>query len=61
MTVKELMQLKDGTLVYNGHSEGVIKTEYGIKVIETSIQISTMSNDANHYDEKPEFWDVLDD
>lgn len=60
MTVKELQQLEVGTLLYNGKTEGVIKMDGNIKVIELYIQIGTMSNLSNDYNERPENWSVLD-
>lgn len=60
MTKKELEALKVGTLVYNGHSEGVVKMDGKIKGIEIFIPIYGMSNDSNHVDERPEGWDVLE-
>lgn len=61
MTKKELEQLKDGTLLYNGRTEGVIKTDGKIKVIEIQIPIYAMCNDSRHYDERPDNWSVLED
>lgn len=61
MTRKELMQLKDGTLLYNGHTEGEVKTSNGIKCIEVLIPIATMDNNANYFDDRPEWWDILED
>lgn len=61
MTKKELLSLKDGTLVYNGRYEGEIKTDCGIKVIDIYIQIGTMSNDSRDYDERPENWVIIED
>ena len=62
MTKKELMQLKDGTLLYNGHTEGEVKTtSNGIKCIEVLIPIATMDNNANYFDDRPEWWDILED
>ena len=60
MTIKELESLKVGTLLYNGHVEGEIKIDYGIKCIEILIPIQHMSNDSNHIDERPEFWDIME-
>lgn len=61
MKRQELMDLKDGTFIYNGHSEGIVKTDCGIKVIEVLIPISAMSNDSRHFDERPEYWMTMDD
>lgn len=61
MTRKELMQLKDGTLLYNGHTEGEVKTSNGIKCIEVLIPIATMDNNANYFDDRPEWWGILED
>lgn len=60
MTRKELESLKIGTLLYNGHTEGVIKAHDGIKYIEILIPIQDMSNSSNHIDDRPEYWDVLE-
>ncbi len=60
MTKKELAGLKPGTVLYNGHTEGVIKMDGKIKCIEVLIPIYCMSNDSNHVDERPDGWDVLD-
>ena len=56
MTKKELEALEVGTVLFNGHTEGVIKMDGDIKVIEVYIPIYAMSNDANHFDERPEWW-----
>lgn len=61
MTIKELKKLPVGTLIYNGHSEGVIRDDCGVKVIEVLIPIDSMSNNSRHYDEKPEYWEPLED
>ena len=61
MTRKELENLKIGTLVYNGHTEGVIKMDGKIKVIEVWIPIYAMSNDSNHFNERPAYWSVLEE
>lgn len=61
MKAKELKELKDGTLLYNGHTEGIIKTVDGEKVIDVIIPISAMRNDSRHFDEQPEWWMTLDD
>lgn len=60
MKKAELKELKDGTLVYNGHAEGTIRTDCGVKCIEILIPIDGMSNDSRHYDEKPEWWELCD-
>ena len=60
MTKKELAGLKPGTVLYNGHTEGVITMDGKIKCIEVLIPIYCMSNDSNHVDERPDGWDVLD-
>ena len=58
MTKKELEGLKPGTVLYNGHTEGVIKMDGKIKCIEVLIPIYGMSNDSNHVDERPDgtYW-----
>ena len=61
MKKKELEALKVGTLVYNGHTEGVVKMDGKIKGIEIFIPIYAMSNESNHFDEHPDGWDVLED
>ena len=61
MTMQELKQLKVGTLVYNGRTEGMIKEDCGEKVISVHIPLSAMSNDAMCFDERPRNWMVLDD
>ena len=61
MTIKELMELKEGTLLYNGRTEGEIVTDYGIKCIKVLIPIKYMSNMAKDKSEQPEWWDVLED
>lgn len=61
MKRSELEQLKVGTLVYNGHTEGVVKMDGNIKVIEVYIPICAMNNDSKHYDERPEYWNKLED
>ena len=61
MTKKELTQLEVGTLLYNGHREGVIRMDGKINGIELFIPIYGMSNDSNEYDERPEPWYVLEE
>ena len=61
MTRKELMALRDGTLIYNGHAEGMIRTDSGVKCIEILIPITGMNDHSRHFDEKPEYWDLMDD
>lgn len=61
MTKKELMELKDGTLIYNGHAEGVIRTDCGVKCIEVLIPINSMSNESRHVDERPDYWGLLEE
>lgn len=61
MTKKELQALKDGTLIYNGNSEGRIISDNGIKCIEIYIPIHGMSNDAKDFDSRPEWWSVLEE
>lgn len=61
MTKKELKALKDGTLIYNGRTEGIIKTVDGMKMIEILIPIVSMSNDSSDFDDCPKYWDVLED
>ena len=61
MTIKELKELPDGTLIYNGRHEGVIKTDCGDKVIEILIPIYAMSNGSNDFDERPEWWSVIEE
>ena len=60
MTKKELQQLEEGTILYNGHTEAEIKMDGNIKVLEIWIPISSMSNDSHHFDERPENWEILD-
>ena len=61
MTKKELMKLEDGTLLYNGRNEGTVRTAYGEKCIEILIPISSMWNDSNDYNDRPEWWEILED
>lgn len=60
MTIKELKELKDGTLIYNGHVEGMVRTDCGVKCVEILIPVSAMNNNARHFDEKPEYWDLIE-
>lgn len=60
MKRSEIQQLEVGTVLYNGHAEGVVKMDGNIKVIEVLIQVSTMSNNSPHPDERPDNWEVLD-
>lgn len=60
MKRSEIQQLEVGTVLYNGHTEGVVKMDGNIKVIEVLIQVSTMSNNSPHPDERPDNWEVLD-
>lgn len=60
MTKKELEQLPVGTLVRNGRTEGMIQMDGWTKVIEIWIPINTMSNDSAQFDERPEYWSVLE-
>lgn len=60
MTKKQLNQLSIGTLLFNGHSEGRIKMDGKIKVIEVLIPIDSMSDDSHHFDERPDNWDILE-
>lgn len=60
MTRKELMELEVGTIVYNGRTEGEIKMDGNIKVIDIYIPISGMSNDSRDYDDRPENWMVIE-
>ena len=60
MTRKELNALKDGTLIYNGHAEGMIRTDCSVKCIEILIPINGMNNSSKHYDERPELWSEID-
>ena len=60
MTKQELEQLEVGTLIYNGRTVGEIRLDDGMKVIDILITIRDMSNDANDFNEKPEYWDVLE-
>lgn len=60
MTKKELEALDVGTMVYNGHTEGVIAKDGDLKVIEIWIPIHGMSNDAKDFNERPLNWSVLD-
>lgn len=59
MTRKELAELEDGTVLYNGHTEGVVKTVDKTKVIEVLIPIPYMSNESRHFDERPDSWSVM--
>lgn len=61
MTKKELEQLKVGTLVYNGHTDGRIGMDGRTKVIVIRMPINTMSNDSKDFDERPEYWTVLEE
>lgn len=61
MKKAELKELKDGTLIYNGRTEGKIVTDCGVKCIEILISIGGMSNDSRDYDERPENWDVIEE
>jgi len=61
MKVKELKALPIGTLVYNGHTEGIITEDCGEKGISIFISIAGMSNDSSNFDERPEYWEPLDD
>lgn len=61
MTKKELQGLKDGTLVYNGNTEGRIITDCGIKCIEIYIPICGMSNDAIEFNDRPVWWSVIEE
>lgn len=60
MTKKELKELKNGTIVYNGKCEGEIKTVNGEKIIEVWYSIDSMSNDSNDYNNRPEWWSVIE-
>lgn len=61
MTRQELKDLKDGTIVYNGHVEGEIRTvNGGEKVIEVWYSIDSMSDDANDRNARPDDWTVLE-
>lgn len=59
MARTDLQNLEVGTLLYNGHTEGKIVMDGGIKVIEVYIPIYGMSNDAIDFNERPEHWTVL--
>lgn len=61
MKKKELEELKIGTWVYNGHSEGIILMDGKIKGIEIFIPIYGMNNDSRHFDDRPEEWELMDD
>lgn len=61
MKRSEIQQLKVGTLLYNGRTEGVVKMDGNEKVIEILIPVSSMCNGSSNYDERPEYWEVLDD
>lgn len=58
MTREELMKLPVGTVVYNGHTEGIIGYAYYEKVIEISISIEDMDNDNTERNERPSVWSV---
>ena len=58
MTTKGLRDLPEGTLLFNGRVEGVIKTDCGVKVIEILIPIDSMSNASKDYNERPEQWAI---
>lgn len=61
MTREELKALKDGTILYNGHVEGEIRTvNGGEKVIEVWYSIDSMSNDSNDYNKRTELWSVIE-
>lgn len=59
MTRKELMELEPGTMLYNGHTEGEIKMDGKIKVIEVWIPIDRMSDWSRYFDERPDNWSIL--
>ena len=61
MTKQELKELKAGTIIYDGYTEGVIKERAGEKVIEIWIPVSSMSNDARRPEERPERWSVIEE
>lgn len=61
MTKKELQELPVGTLLYNGRTEGIIRMDGRDKVIEVFIPISAMSNDAKDFNDRPEWWSVLEE
>ena len=61
MTREELKALPDGTLVYNGYYEGLIKTDCGDKVVEILIPIDSMCNDSIHFEERQEWWSVIEE
>ena len=60
MTKKELQELEAGTLLFNGHHEGVIRMDGKEKVIEILIPISGMSNDSTHLEEQPIHWSAME-
>lgn len=61
MTRSELNNLPVGSLVYNGHTEGVIKKDCAGKYIEVWIPINSMSDESKHFDERPSNWSELND
>ena len=61
MTKKELNNLPIGTIVYNGHAEGEIIADSAGKYIEVWIPINSMSDDSRYCDERPEFWEPMED
>ena len=63
MTRNELKALPDGTIIFNGNTEGVIRTDpyINMKCIEIMIPIDAMRNDAEIPEERPQLWRVLED
>ena len=47
-------------MLYNGRTEGIIRMDGRDKVIEVFIPISAMSNDAKDFNDRPEWWSVLE-
>lgn len=61
MTKKELLELKVGTLIYNGRVEGEIMMYGGEKCIEIIYPINSMHDSHKDYNERPDNWMVLYD
>lgn len=60
MTKKELEALKVGTVVYNGHSEGIITMDGKIKGIQIFIPIYGLNDESRYIDDRADEWDILE-
>ena len=60
MTKKELEALKVGTLLYNGHSEGIITMNGKTKGIQIFIPIHGMNDESRYIDDRADEWDILE-